>query len=97
MGVDSSLYSPPPGLEVAWPTKRDGSDGRWELKRDSFEARRAEGQVRSSGKSKSGQWSIQYLRNAQSERLASGELVVLGRTSQGALDIEYAEGRRRAL
>lgn len=97
MGVDRSSYSPPPGLEVAWPTQRDGSDGRWELKRDSFEARRAEGQVRSSGKSKSGQWSIQYLRNAQIERLASGELVVLGRTSQGALNIDYAEGRRRAL
>lgn len=95
--VDRSSYSPPSGLEVAWPTQRDGSDGRWELKRESFETRRAEGQVRSSGRNKSGQWSIQYLRNAQIERLASGELVVLGRTAQGALDIEYAEGRRRAL
>jgi adenine-specific DNA-methyltransferase len=95
--VDRTAYSPPPGLEVAWPTQTDGSDGRWELNRSSFETRLAEGQVRTSGRGKAGEWSVQYLRNAQIERLASGELVVEGRSTQGWLEIDYAVDRPRVL
>lgn len=94
---DRSTYSPPHGLDVAWPTQTDGTDGRWELNRASFEARLADGHVRTSGRGKSGEWSIQYLRNAQIERLASGELIATGRSEQGWLEIEYATDRPRAL
>ena len=37
------------------------------------------------------------MRNAQVERLASGELTVTGRSSQGWLEIDYAVDRQRAL
>lgn len=96
-GQKRSEYKPPSGLVAAWPTLTNGDDGRWELKRASFEARLAEGHIRTSGQSKSGEWSIQYLRNAQVERLASGELVAVGRSAQGWLEIEYAADRPRVL
>ncbi len=90
-------YAPPVGLVAAWPTMTNGQDGRWELKRASFDARRADGHIRTSEKGKSGEWSVQYLRNAQIERLASGELCITGRSAQGWLEIDYAVDRQRAL
>jgi adenine-specific DNA-methyltransferase len=90
-------YRPPEGLVATWPTMTNGADGRWELKRASFEERLAEGHIRTSGLGKNGDWSIQYLRNAQIERLASGELLVTGRSSQGWLEIDYSADRQRAL
>ena len=97
VGHSRSDYTSPDGLVAVWPTMTNGQDGRWELKRASFDARLAEGHIRTSGQGKSGDWSIQYLRNAQVERLSSGELVVTGRTSQGWLEIDYAVDRQRAL
>ncbi len=96
-GQSRSSYIPPAGLVAAWPTMTNGADGRWELKRASFEERLKEGHIRTSGQGKSGEWSIQYLRNAQVERLASGELIVIGRSPQGWLEIDYAADRQRAL
>lgn len=96
-GQSRTSYVPPPGLVATWPTMTNGADGRWELKRASFDARLAEGHIRTSGQGKNGEWSIQYLRNAQIERLASGELTVLGRSPQGWLEIDYAADRQRAL
>jgi adenine-specific DNA-methyltransferase len=96
-GEKRTDYKPPAGLVAAWPTMTNGDDGRWELRRASFEARLANGHIRTSGQSKSGEWSVQYLRNAQIERLASGELVAVGRASQGWLEIEYAANRPRVL
>jgi adenine-specific DNA-methyltransferase len=75
----------------------NGEDGRWELKRASFDARLAEGHIRANKQGKSGEWSIQYLRNAQVERLSSGELEIKGRAPQGWLEIDYAANKQRAL
>jgi adenine-specific DNA-methyltransferase len=96
-GQSRGDYMPPSGLVAAWPTMTNGEDGRWELKRASFEARLAEGHIRTNGQAKNGEWNVQYLRNAQVERLASGELVVTGRAPQGWLEIDYAADRQRAL
>lgn len=96
-GTDRSSYTPPEGLECAWPTQTDGSDGRWELRRSSFDERLANGHVRTTGRAKLGNWSIQYLRNAQIERLASGELISEGMNTQGYLDITYSETKKREL
>lgn len=90
-------YTPPVGLVAAWPTMTNGRDGRWELNRASFEERRAAGYVRTQGKTRSGDWNVQYLRNAQIERLASGELVRVGVAKQGWLEIDYAPDRPREL
>ena len=95
--MDRATYKPPAGTEATWPTQTDGSDGRWELNRASFETRLENGHVRSTGRGRSGEWSIQYLRNAQIERLASGELIETGRASQGWLEIDYAADRPRVL
>lgn len=91
-----SSYQPPDGLEVAWPTMTDGSDGRWELNRASFETRLAAGHVRTVRR-RDGDWSVQYLRNAQIERLESGELKATGKAPQGWLEIDYVADRPRVL
>lgn len=96
-GQTRADYTPPNGLVAAWPTMTSGEDGRWELKRASFDARLAAGHIRTSGLGKTGEWSIQYLRNAQVERLASGELHITGRAAQGWLEIDYSTDRQRAL
>lgn len=97
IGQPRSSYEPPRGFEAIWPTQTDGTDGRWELNRSSFELRRASGHIRTPGRDKNGAWSIQYLRNAQIERLESGELIVTGIAPQGWLEIDYAPDRARVL
>ncbi|MBX9471068.1 site-specific DNA-methyltransferase [Microcella sp.] len=97
LGSSRDTYAAPLGTEAAWPTQTDGSDGRWELNRGSFETRLKAGQVRTAGRGKQGHWSIQYLRNAQIERLASGELETVGKAPQGWLEIDYAPDRPREL
>lgn len=95
LGTARSEYTPPLGMDAVWPTRVDGSDGRWELRKQSFEERLAHGHIRAN-KTKSG-WNIQYLRNAQIERLASGEIVSRGLNELGYLDLEYGEGVARKL
>ncbi|WJR35277.1 DNA methyltransferase [Mycobacteroides immunogenum] len=93
-----SQYKPPKGLIPCFPLKTGGVEGRWELSRATFDERLAQGYIRLGRyNSQSGQWSVNYLRQAEIDRLATGELLSNGMTEQGYLDIEYAEGRTRNL
>tara|TARA_R110002072_G_scaffold302981_1_gene490672 strand:+ start:102 stop:1418 length:1317 start_codon:yes stop_codon:yes gene_type:complete len=94
-GATRASYVPEKGLDAVWPTLTNGDDGRWELKRQSFDERLKEGHIRAN-KSKD-EWSIQYLRNAQIERLASGEILSSGRNPKGFLELDYNPEIRRAL
>lgn len=97
-GQSRSDYQAPLGLVPCWPLKTGGVEGRWELSRPTFDARLAAGYIRTGTYNKlSRQWSISYLRQAEIERLASGELVSSGMTEKGHLDVDYAEGRTRTL
>jgi adenine-specific DNA-methyltransferase len=95
--VDKSTYVPPVGVIAVWPQLTDGGDGRWELKRSSFLARLEQGYVRALRSDKHSTFSIQYLRNAQLERLETGEIVDLGPAEDGSRLLEYGEGRPRSL
>lgn len=93
-----SEYQTPDGLVPCWPLKTGGVEGRWELSRPTFDERLALGYIRTGTFNKqTKQWSLSYLRQAEIDRLASGELVCNGMTDKGHLDVDYAEGRTRSL
>jgi adenine-specific DNA-methyltransferase len=97
-GQPRSDYHAPDGLVPCWPLKKGGVEGRWELSRPTFDERLAAGYIRTGTYNKTTkQWSISYLRKAEIDRLASGELVSNGMTAKGHLDIDYVEGRTRSL
>jgi adenine-specific DNA-methyltransferase len=95
-GVEKIDYKAPEGIVAVFPTMTDGADGRWELNLASFKKRLEAGQLRAV-RGREGDWNIQYLRNAQLERIDNGELVVLGRAPEGHLLLDYSTEKRRAL
>lgn len=94
--ADRRDYVAPAGTIAVWPLKQGGVEGRWELKASSFEERRRLGYVRAGDLRKDGLRTIYYLRNAEMERLASGELISSGMNSLGYLDLSYNEEVERA-
>lgn len=95
---DRSDYTPPDGLVPCWPLKQNAVEGRWELSRPTFDARLAAGYIKTGRFNKdTKQWSINYLRQAEIERLESGELISRGLNEQGFLEIAYNEDRSRLL
>lgn len=89
-------YIAPDGLTACWPIKLEGVEGRWELKRSTFNERLAQGYVRAGEVRKDGTRSIYYLRNAEIERLEKGELISFGISDLGYLDIQYNESIDRS-
>lgn len=98
LGEHRDNYEPPSNVEVVWPLKTGGVEGRWELSRATFDDRLGNGYVRVGGFSTTNkQWTLYYLRNAEIQRLKSGELVSGGITEQGHLDISYSDEVGRSL
>ncbi|MFD1861251.1 site-specific DNA-methyltransferase [Aeromicrobium camelliae] len=96
--LDRSEYAAvPQGCIAIWPTMPDGRDGRWELNRASFHERLGQGYVRTSRDAKTNTFIVQYLRNAEMERVASGELVSEGRSEQGWHILSYSDQVARTL
>ena len=96
LGTNRESYEPPEGLTPIWPIKKGGVEGRWEIKTSTFEERRRSGFVRAGALRKDGTRSIYYLRNAEIERLSNGELISLGMSELGFLNIEYNDEVSRA-
>lgn len=91
-------YEAPTGVDVVWPLKTGGVEGRWELSRPTFDERLEKGYVRVGGfNKKNDQWTMYYLRNAEIQRLKGGELVSGGMTDQGHLDLSYSDEVGRSL
>ncbi|OBB47107.1 site-specific DNA-methyltransferase [Mycolicibacterium fortuitum] len=98
LSVDRATYKPPAGLDAVWPLKRGGVEGRWELNAATFEFRRSQGYVRAGDPNRrTGVRTIYYLRNAEMERLESGELISRGMNDRGFLDVDYNPERERTL
>ncbi|HUY32181.1 MAG TPA: DNA methyltransferase [Pirellulales bacterium] len=97
LGVARETYVPPRGTAAVWPLLTNGDEARWELARSSFLQRLEKGYVRQSGCTQNGTPNIQYLRNAQIERLANGELETAGFSADGSLLLDYAPDRPRSL
>lgn len=93
LGQDTSSVAPREGLTTVWPTPRpDGEDGRWSVVPEKLKALLAMGAAKV-GKVKpdEGQFPIFYLTSKQLAAIAAGDLVVKGRSSDGAMQVYYPE------
>jgi len=82
---------------VAWPIRRDGSLGNWQVKPATFRDLLKQGYVRLGGfDKKRNTWTVQYLNQGTRARIESGEILIVGRNSvTGAVDIEYSSDEAR--
>jgi len=72
-----------------WPKRQDGSEGRWQLKVDSFRSLLKNGHIKigSIGNEKV---TFYYLMEGQRKKLESGELVVTGTDEYGGIEVGYS-------
>lgn len=89
----SSVPPPAPGLNAIWPLRPDGSENTWQLGAPTLRKAFDEGTARVNvGANKV---TINYLRNAEKQRILAGEIEQIGRDSNGALILRHAEGAQR--
>jgi adenine-specific DNA-methyltransferase len=72
-----------------WPIRQDGSEGRWQLKVDSFRSLLQDGHIKI-GSIGAGKITFYYLMEGQRKKLASGELIITGNDGYGGIIVEYA-------
>lgn len=85
------------GLVAAWPTRRDGAQGRWGVGPETLNALIKDGFAAcGSYDSKRETWGVSYLSEQLREELRAGKLVVRGRDpTTGVADVTYLEGASR--
>lgn len=76
-------------IRACWPTRQDGSEGRWQLKVDSFKALLKDGHVKI-GSISAEKITFYYLMEGQRKKLTTGELVITGKDVYGGIIVEYA-------
>ncbi len=76
----------PEGLVAVWPMRTNGSEGRWQLKRETFVRALKEGTAKlGSYNKKQDRWAINYLNEGILEEISNGAVIVLGKDKKGAL------------
>lgn len=95
---DPTQVTAPAGTRAVWPPKRpDGGDGRWRVVATSCRELAELGYLRVGTYNKrSGRHSISYLQGGTIELIRSGEIVVTGTDSKGAVTVEYASNTKTA-
>lgn len=97
LDVDRSTYEAPEGILACWPMKQEGVEGRWELRRATFIDRLEQGFIRAGELRADGTRTIYYLRNAEIERLAKGEIVSSGLNELGYHELDYSDAERSTI
>lgn len=95
-GVPTSSVGIPPGASVLWPIQKNGEDGRWSLSQPKFVEYMAKGYVKFGSKNGGGRTPY-YLMEGQLAAIESGDLVVTGRDSDGALELKQLSAMRSPL
>lgn len=86
-----SVTPPNPGLTACWPIHSDDTEGCWQISADTARKGLSEGTVRIGAYNKrKDRWSISYLRKAEKERIARGEIDVVGKDENGALILKFS-------
>ena len=83
---------PEPGLIACWPIHSDETEGCWQISADTARKGLNEGTVRIGAyNQRKDRWSISYLRKAEKERIARGEIEITGKDKNGALILKYSD------
>ena len=80
---------PSSNVRACWPIRQDGSEGRWQLKVDSFRSMLRDGHVKI-GSIGADKVTFYYLMEGQRKKLESGELVISGTDEYGGIIVDYA-------
>ena len=74
------------GIDIVWPMRTDGSEGRWQLKRETFIAALHAGTAKlGTYNRKQNRWAINYLNQGIKDEIAKGAIIVEGKDEKGAL------------
>jgi adenine-specific DNA-methyltransferase len=85
----------PHGLEVVWPIRSDGSEGRWRISAPAARGLLRRGLVRAGRRNRgSGQRAMNYVLRSDLARLDSGELRIDGRAADGSAILVRVVGQR---
>jgi len=82
-----------PERTVAWPIRKDGSFGRWQLSPASLRQLMNDGMVKLGGYDRKRRtWTVHYLNRGTRARIQRGEIIVTGRDPiTGAAQVKFAE------
>ena len=91
-----SVLPPQEGLIGIWPLRPDGRENTWQLGRETLQKAFDEGTAKIN--KHADKLTINYLRNAEKERIKRGEIIVEGREESGALKLRHNNeiGRTKA-
>jgi adenine-specific DNA-methyltransferase len=87
LGESPSSESRASNIRACWPYRQDGSEGRWQLKVESFRDLLKDGHVKI-GSISAEKVTFYYLMEGQRKKLAAGELVVSGRDEFGGIVVD---------
>ncbi|MBR3019675.1 MAG: site-specific DNA-methyltransferase [Clostridia bacterium] len=93
LGCSPDTVTPPePGLVACWPIHSDDTEGCWQISADTARSGLSEGTVRIGAyNQRKDRWSISYLRKAEKERIARGEIEITGKDENGALILKFSD------
>jgi adenine-specific DNA-methyltransferase len=95
-GVDIRTVPTPPGESILWPISKDGSDGRWSLSVGKFNECLERGYIKF-GRANGGGRTPYYLMSGQVEAIAAGNLVVTGKDSDGAVELQKVTNQKQPM
>ena len=89
LSSDWKTVEAPDGLRAVWPIRTDGREATWRISQKALQEKLERGCARvGEYDKKADRYSILYLGNIQEERIAAGELKVVGRREDGSLVVE---------
>jgi adenine-specific DNA-methyltransferase len=92
ISVSPDDIKPPHGCVAIWPIDRSGQEMMWRLSPNSFRDYLEKGHAKFGRRNaKSGQRAVYYLQAGIRSMLESGEVIAVGRDSEGALELEFAD------
>ncbi len=93
--AERDQWTIPDGCGAFWPTRKDGSDGRWQVGQSTLIELFEQGYAKLGGIDlDNARGSIYYLTKAQRDGIRSGDITVKGHDEDGAVIIEHTRAKR---
>jgi len=96
--LDRNTVSVPEGAIVMWPVHSDGTEQTWRFAADRMREKLASGTARLGKRDAvTGDRPITYLQPGTLKNIDNGTFVVIGRSEEGALELELADGAAKSV
>lgn len=96
--VDRRLVSVPKGCIAMWPVHSDGTEQTWRFSAERMREKFAEGTARLGKRDPAtGERALTYLQPGTLANIEKGIFVVVGRSDEGALELEMADGAAKSV